>query len=253
MFSNNGNKILTSDWHLLHKNIFLYEFDKRKQFLKDSIKNIDTIFPDIWNNFENKTFKEKEIIYKEIKQKIFWIKSNSDVNSLIINANSKFLNLAYHTLEKMNLSWIKEFYNLGDFIFGLNDEKINIINNSRLHTEINKIHDFFKKKNITRTLILWNHDHYSLSDISVVSYYNTLYDEVCLYKNEWREYFTHHPLWSSNGYFVPKGVFWNIDQEILIKNKKGWLINHHWHIHNNPLDHRESWISYFNYSIEEFL
>lgn len=253
MFKIYKNKIISSDWHLLHPNIFVYEYEKRKSLLKSFVsKNEYNRLDELFFNFELKTKDEQDFIYKEAKRILFSGKSKDEKNKFLIDTNYFMLSLFLEELKKVDLSKINEYLNLWDFLFEVLNDKINFLLNSRLKTKLFEIHNLLKSHNIKRILILGNHDHGSLVNESIKEFYSSLFDEVVLQIQEGPDLFIHHPLWCSKSPYPPKGAFLELDLN-LISNKNTILNCHHWHIHSSKLEWNLKWINYINYSLDGFL
>jgi len=252
MFKIYKNKIISSDWHLLHPNIFIYEYEKRKILLKPFVTNeIFNKLEKLYLDFDLKTNDEKNIVYKEAKLILFWGRTKEEKNTFLVNTNYFMLSSFLEELKKVDFSLINEYLNLWDFLFEVWNDKINFLLNSRLKTKLYEIHDLLKQKNIKRILILWNHDHESLTKESIKNFYESLFDEISLKKQEDSEIFIHHPIGCSKSPYPPRGTFLNLDQELILN--KEIRICHHWHIHSSKLEGNLKGIQYINYSLDEFI
>ena len=71
MFKTYNNKIISADWHLLHKNINLYEFPKRKEFFIDTYQDIAYKLPNILDGMQDMTREQLKDAYRQIDPFLF--------------------------------------------------------------------------------------------------------------------------------------------------------------------------------------
>ena len=206
MFKLIDNKILVnSDWHLNHKNIWLYEFEKRKQFInKDK-------YPFITNSNQLKKFYENNILnWQENLNTEFYL--DSEYNML--------LKIKKNLIDILNNYNIKEYVNLWDFLFNISDKKIIEYTETKNFLLLLDIFWILKDYNIYRILFLGNHDKENFN----LFYYN-FFDKIKT--NE----FSNWILWSHFPFSEKSKPFKNLENlEIIKKNIKMCI---HWHTHSN--------------------
>jgi len=229
MFELIDDILINSDWHLNHKNIWIYEFEKRQIFInKEKYSNINSK-------------KDLENFYN--KNELEW---NKDLNTKF------YLDTEYNMLLRIKKDLknilqnytIKEYINLGDFLFNISENKIQEYTKTKNYELVLEIFNIFKKKNINTTLFLGNHDNPKF-----VTFYYNFFNNIKEYEYNNGILLSHYPFNKDNIFFQK---IKNIDY---IENNIKLSI--HWHTHNNIpkelKDERYKHIKYVNMSIEKFI
>ena len=217
------NKLVSSDWHILHKNIALYEYEYRKNFFPDTQKNLSK--DELQDFLENANDKE--------------------INTFLKIHNQNFLIYLKEEIDKkIEQNQINEFINLGDFIFNISENKIKLLKELDLEKYIFDIFDLLKNKWIKLEIILGNHCAWVLENDEFRNYYLKFFDKINIYKYENHIAYTHYPVGFKEGYKNSQ------DNECLINktNKlesKNPKLNIHWHTHQRSFDWYEE-IKYIN-------
>lgn len=208
MFLQIKNMLFNSDWHLIHRNILLYEYEARKEFIYNISKE------------------EVEEIIKE---------NDSDTILMLIYTSSHNLmkKLNDELEEILKTETITEYYNLWDFIFNLSKNKLDLFFKEwELRDELYRFFNILKKHNIKSYLILWNHDQWKKWDDFVKLFYDRMFDEVHDYLFIWKEkniLLSHYPFLKKSFHEEEEKLFKKIRQ-------KDVMVNIHWHIHTNELN-----------------
>lgn len=223
-----GDTIISSDWHVLHRNIYWFLPESRK------------IISEAGNPAR---LSYSEFIEAEIRtyQKIF--------------------DLIRDTVERHS---IRRFYFLGDLVFGLNKRRESIKKMNLLNEEIPVFFEIFKYleiKKIERRMVLGNHDDFKLRDANARAFYESIFDEISLFICEGNDLYTHFPIGFSNAYDQSRGtseekyfrinkVFYKLDKKLLQKTKGHQITNFHGHIHNNEFSLQVENIRHYNMAID---
>jgi len=200
------NILINSDWHLNHKNIWIYEFEKRKQFInKDKYPYINT-------KEDLELFYEKNILnWQEILNTEFYL--DTEYNML--------LQIKDVLIKVLLASNIKEYINLGDFLFNISKNKILDYTNTKNFILVKEIFNILKEKWINRTLFIGNHDEKEFS----LFYYN-FFDKIKEYQfDKWWILWSHFPFNEDT-----KNFKYLEDIEYIKQNIK---VSIHWHTHSN--------------------
>ncbi|BAY24702.1 hypothetical protein NIES2100_44980 [Calothrix sp. NIES-2100] len=201
--------IISSDWHVLHRNIYWFLPEARK-IISDAENPARLSFP--------------EFIAAEVRtyQKIF--------------------DLIRDTVEKHS---IRRFYFLGDLVFGLNKGRESIKKLEFLNEEVPVFFEIFKyleSKNIERRMVLGNHDDFKLLNKKVRAFYESIFNEVSLFIREGSNLYTHFPIGYSNvhdkacgtpeeKFFRINKLFYKLDKKLLQETHGFQIRNFHGHIH----------------------
>lgn len=196
------NQLITSDWHILHQNIYWQLPEERKRLTG--------------NQFEKPSGKEafytaERAIYSRILEEI-----------QMTIANNK----------------IERFIHLGDFCFLKNNRSP--IEEIQEHIPvISEIFDFLKQKGISTTMIIGNHDQPKHGAGKCVTEY---FDDIVNYLWEGNNLFSHYPFGysqvkqqvvgtSEERFFSMSKQFRRLDEALLNQWDGEPLINFHGHIH----------------------
>lgn len=208
-------KLISSDWHILHKNIALYEYEYRKQF-----------FPDQKNNLS-----------KEKLEHFFAAANENEINNFLKIHNQNFLVYLKAKLnKKISENKISKFINLGDFIFNISENKIKLLKDLDIEKHIFDIFDLLKNKWIRSEIILGNHCVWVLEDEKLKKYYSNFFDEIKIYKYENNIVYTHYPIGFVEWYNNNQDSNYLIDETNKLENKYNPRINLHWHVHHRSFE-----------------
>jgi len=198
---NNWYILMTSDFHLFHKNILIYEYEKRKDFI---VKENNEI------NIEKSFIKFYNFLLDSLSEIINQYKITKFINcgDYIFNANKKKIELYTKLLN------YKKFYNLLE-----NVEKIFILWN----------HDVDYKWRSKEELILFLKNLWYNEVVYYYEYKNYIFTHMPIWQSLLKDL---------NIAFSIRGEFINIDKELInkLKNNKYRIINFHWHLHSKDVD-----------------
>jgi len=222
------DQIISSDWHVLHRNIYWFLPEARKM-ISDAENPVRLSF--------------SEFIEAEVRtyQKIF--------------------DLIRDTVEKHS---IRRFYFLGDLVFGLNKGRESIKKLECLNEKNPVFFDIFnylKSHKIKRIMILGNHDDFKLKNAKICAFYESIFDEISLFIREKNTLYTHFPIGYSNAsdqfrgtpeekFFRINKVFYRLDKKLLQETKDYNITNFHGHIHNREFCLPIETIRYHNMAID---
>ena len=218
--------ICISDLHLFHNWIFIYEYEKRKEFITFK------------NNFQKDEIieilkKKKELITKEdrklINNSIDELKTNKKLIDFLIKEINNFIK---KNQNHKNLY----FLFLWDIFFHFWEMKFKFLDEIWFNELIELIKSNFKDI----YLILWNHENIKNKHFE---HYKKFFKEenILFYLKDWNYLFTHYPLWQSIIY----NLLWQTDYKIYWKflendkklfkeltEKYKRIYNIHWHTHS---------------------
>jgi len=209
MLGIDGETIISSDWHVLHRNIYWFLPEARK-ILSEAEDPARLSYP--------------EFIKAEVRtyQKIF--------------------DLIRETVERRA---IRRFYFLGDLVFGLNESRGSIKKLDSLREEVPVFFQIFKyleSQRVERRMILGNHDDFKLRSAKARAFYESIFDDISLFIREGDKLYTHFPVGYSNAYDKSRGtaeeklfrinkVFYKLDKKLLQEVGGNPIANFHGHIH----------------------
>lgn len=219
--------IISSDWHVLHRNIYWFLPEARK-IISDTENPARLSYP--------------EFIQAEVRtyQKIF---------DAIRDAVEK------HP--------VRRFYFLGDLVFGLNKggeaRKLELL--SEEVPVFFKIFEYLKSKKIERRMILGNHDDFQLRSAKARAFYGSIFDGVSLFVREGNNLYTHFPIGYGNAYDQSRGtpeekflrinkVFYKLDKKLLQETLGSRIENFHGHIHSSEFSSPVENVRYHNMAVD---
>lgn len=228
MFIIRDTDLLTSDWHVLHRNIYWFLPIERKL-----LSNCE--FP-------------QKLSHKD------WIAAEQFTYQALFEQLQEII-------EKKP---IRDFYFLGDLLFGITSMKEFNLKTSLLKENIKAFFDIFallKSKGIKTHLILGNHDDYKLKKVAIKGFYEKLFDNIDFYHVKGNVIYTHYPLGyslankkykgtpSEKYYRLPK-IFARLDQKLLSEINDEIIINYHGHTHDKAFGGFLEKVNYRNVCID---
>jgi hypothetical protein len=220
--------LISSDWHILHRNI--YWFLPESRGIISGVKN------------------PKQLLYEQ------FIEAEE-------NTYQKILALIQQLVESRK---IHQFIFIGDLVFGFNkpkevSKKIQIL--TQKLPVFFEIFQFLESQGIKRRLILGNHDDFKLKNAKAKSLYNLLFDEIGLFIRDNNYLYTHFPLGYSDAndksrgtpdekYYRMNKIFYKLDKQLLEELGHTHITNFHGHIHAQPFLHPIENVSYQNVAID---
>lgn len=223
-----GNLLLSSDWHVLHRNIYWFVSEAR---------SLISGIPDV-RKLDDATFMEAErVTYGKILE---------------------------DTKIHVEQAGVDEFVFLGDLVFGLDKRRGLEAKLETIATEIPALAALFsylQEKGIQRTMILGNHDDYKGKNPKAQAFYEAHFDRIVHSVEQDGVLFTHFPLGYSlaqaktqgtpeEKFFRMSKTFRKIDQSLLEKYGDGQLINYHGHIHQGNFPYALPQVDYRNMAID---
>lgn len=222
------NKLLSSDWHVLHQNIYWFVPEARSKLTGMEIN--EGLGKGELLTAERKTY---QLILDEVK-------------------------------EEVEKGGVEHFIFLGDLVFGLNKrknlaEKLETI--ARDIPQFQDLFDFLKAKGIRRSLLLGNHDDYKLQNAAAHRFYEGIFDDISHHHQSGKAHFTHFPIGYSiaqeatertpeEKYFRMSKTFKRLDKELLEKIGDQDILNFHGHIHQGPFPYALPNVTYRNMAID---
>jgi len=228
MFTIKDTDLLTSDWHVLHRNIYWFLPEERKKLSNCEFPK--KLSHEDWISAEQFTY---QALFKQLQE----------------------------IIEKKT---IQDFYFLGDLLFGITSMKEFNLKNIVLKENLSVFFDIFsllKSKGIKTHLILGNHDDYKLKKAVVKKFYEDLFDDIDYYYKKGDVIYTHYPLGYSLAHNKYKGTasekyyrlpkfFARLDQKLLSGINNEAIINYHGHTHAKTFDGFLEKIDYRNVCID---
>jgi calcineurin-like phosphoesterase family protein len=224
----NNESIISSDWHVLHRNIYWFLPEQRKLLSACDV-----------------TRGMSYIEYLRVERCIY--------NNMLDNVRN--------VVEDYR---IKRFFMLGDFVFGLNKSSIANKIIAELDKSLPVIYEIFrylKSKGVRCIFIFGNHDDFKLKNKKAIALYEFLFDDIEFYFREANTIYTHFPLGYSiandktkctmdEKYYRMNKVFYRLDRKLLgdINGKK--IINYHGHIHAGAFVYPYESVEYKNVAID---
>ena len=227
-----NKSLFISDIHFFHKNINVFEYEKRKCF----------------------TDKPKEFFEQQ---------KNDEVTNEMKEIDKRMMDFILESILSEERE-VEKVYFVGDFFFNFNTHKYETYD-----YDFKLIEEFMNKIPYKKILIVGNHDDLNFyKPTKEDHFYKKIFDEINYlesYENDNEiVLITHYPIWftetdvnqdykreQSNPAFEKIDMIIRRRLKGIDKNKK--IINIHWHIHSSPLEKKLEWVEYVNVSIENFL
>lgn len=286
-FNKNNDFIFAiSDLHILHKNILLYNFETRNQFLE--WKNFDLLKD--WNIEDNKILLQDYLNDLSENNKELLDEILINVSRNLIEFMKKKVLKFYDDLIKNNIEQINKLYYIDqwDLFFHLTETKIDLLKSSWLYNDIKNYYTLLKALWFKRLLTLWNHDNYFWTRRNIkqsewkpsitYDFYNQFFDDIQKYfvfiddKNNEVQTFSHFPLLSLfhekttdkwDKLFLSQDNYFDFSivekcYEMYQNNKNIHFIMNYWHVHDRNLINTYIWkkynkkIDFSDYNVDNF-
>jgi len=218
--------LYNSDWHLFHKKIWLYEYEKRQKYIN----------------------REKYNIYSKSDLESFYKlneKTQDNIIDFILDTEYNMLLDIYDSLNYFIWHYrIDSYNNLWDFFFNATQDKLEYYKSTKNYDILIKIFDIFQKNWINTTLYIWNHDRSN----TMLEFYDSLFDNVSWFMFHMWDLISHYPYSQSNIFFKEADL---LPPYTIVKRSI------HWHTHSSYAN--EAWnienqdIKYINVSVEMFM
>lgn len=222
------NRILTSDWHVLHRNIYWFLPDQRA-----TMSGCQDPHKLSWQQFLHA---EREL-YGRLLQAVQWALRETEV---------------------------REFVMLGDLVFGLERSAGLSARLETLRTELDVVFDIFRtleQSGVRRVLLLGNHDDHRQKHSAAQRLYESWFDAIEFFIHEDDTLFTHFPLGyslarqatlgtSDEKYYRINKTFRKLDERLLQAVRDRPITNFHGHIHRGPFPFGLPNVTYRNVAID---
>lgn len=221
--------LLSSDWHVLHRNIYWFLPEQRGAL--SGAREPQRLSADEFIEAERATYRR-----------------------------------VLDTIETHIASGrpVRRFMFLGDLVFGLNRGGGVSALVERLRADLPVFFDIFRTlraAGLQRVLVLGNHDDFKLHHRVARSLYQELFDEVTLSQREGQTLFTHFPLGYSHACDATRGTpeekyyrmhkaFHSLDARLLREQDGAPFVNYHGHIHAGPFAYPIGNVTYRNVALD---
>lgn len=220
--------ILTSDWHVLHRNIYWFLPEQRSRL--SGVQNPRSLS-------DEQFIAAERALYTHVLREVERVVARSGITRFML---------------------------LGDLVFALNKHRGLGHKIQFLHDELpqlGEIFAFLKESGVRRILLLGNHDDFKLRNARARSLYEALFDEITYYLHEDETLYTHFPL----GYSIARDktlgtpdekfyrmhkTFQRLDRKLLEAIGAKPIVNFHGHIHHGPFSFALPNVEYRNVAID---
>jgi hypothetical protein len=223
-----GDTLFSSDWHVLHRNIYWFLPEQRQRL--SGASDARRLSEEAFLAAERATY---ERILDEVRARIA--------------AGS-----------------VRRFAFLGDFVFGLGRTRRTrplLDTVAREVPALAAIFELLRDRGIERVLVVGNHDDYKLRDAATAAFYRQLFDQISFVVRIDDAICTHFPLGYSRAaaatagtpeekYYRMAKTFAQLDARLLDELAGGAAINLHGHIHAGPFHHAVAGVTYHNVALD---
>jgi calcineurin-like phosphoesterase family protein len=223
-----GDTLFTSDWHVLHRNI--YWFLPRQRQRISGASNVERLSPEDFLAAERQT-------YERIRD---------------------------HVREALGARPIRRFVFLGDFVFGLGRGHRSRDLLDTVEREVPAVVELFellRARNVTRLLVMGNHDDFKLRDKHARAFYQRLFDDVSFFIRDGNLVCTHFPLGYSRvadatrgsadeKYYRMNKAFHRLDRRLLDELAGVDTLNFHGHVHAGEFGHTVDGVTHHNVALD---
>jgi calcineurin-like phosphoesterase family protein len=224
-----GDTLLSSDWHVLHRNIYWF-LPAQRAALSGAT--------------HPKQLSAQECIDAEC---VTYRRVLERLESLIASSTP-----------------VKRFLFLGDLVFGLNRHGGAVTLVETLRQKVPCFFEIFRilgAAGIRRILVLGNHDDFKLRNRVARALYEELFDEVTLFVRDGQALFTHFPIGYSRATDATQGTpdekyyrmhksFHKLDTRLLCECADAPIVNFHGHIHVGPFLYPVANVVYRNVALD---
>lgn len=224
-----GDTLLSSDWHVLHRNIYWFLPEQRAAL--SGAEHPDRMSAEEFMAAECAT-------YRRVLER---------VEELLASPAP-----------------VRRFLFLGDLVFGLNRPSGTASLVETLRRDLPAFFDIFRilrAASVQRVLVLGNHDDFKLRSRVARALYEELFDEIVLFVRDDQTLFTHFPIGYSRATDATRGTphekyyrmhksFHKLDARLLDECASAPLVNFHGHIHVGPFLYPVANIAYRNVALD---
>lgn len=223
-----GDSLFTSDWHVLHRNI--YWFLPRQRQRISGVANTGRMSPEDFLVAERRT-------YERIRD---------------------------YVRDALGAQPIRRFVFLGDLVFGLGRARrtgalLEVVD--REVPAVLEIFDLLRDRGVERIFITGNHDDFKLRDHRAHAFYQRLFDHIATFLWEGAVLCTHFPLGYSRAADATRGTpdekyyrlnktFYRLDRRLLDEIDGRATLNLHGHIHAGSFGHAVDGVTYRNVALD---
>ncbi len=224
-----GDTLLSSDWHVLHRNI--YWFLPAQRAALSGAEHPDRMSAEEFMAAERAT-------YRRVLER---------VEALLASPAP-----------------MRRFLFLGDLVFGLNRPGGAAGLVETLRRDLPAFFEIFRclhAAGVRRVLVLGNHDDFKLRSRVARALYEELFDEIALFVRDGQTLFTHFPIGYSRAADTTRGTpdekyyrmhksFHKLDARLLDDCASSPVVNFHGHIHAGPFLYPVANIAYRNVALD---
>jgi len=224
-----GDTLFTSDWHVLHRNIYWFLPHQRERI--SGATNAARLSSEAFLAAERTTYER----------------------------------LRDHVRDALRAHPIRRFVFLGDLVFGLGGhgrhtrELLDTVD--RDVPAVRSIFELLRTHGVERVFILGNHDDFKLRDHRARAYYQQLFDQTIFFVQEGELLCTHFPLGYSRAadatrgtpeekYYRMNKTFHQLDRRLLDERKGRATLNLHGHIHAGSFGYPVEGVTYLNVALD---
>jgi calcineurin-like phosphoesterase family protein len=223
-----GDTLFSSDWHVLHRNIYWFLPEQRQR---------------ISGALDPRRLSEPAFLAAE---------------------RATYERILEDVRARTAIGSVRRFVFLGDLVFGLSRTRRTRALLETVDRElpaVSAIFELLRSRGIERILVLGNHDDHKLRDAAACAFYHRLFDQISLVVRVDDAICTHFPLGYSRAAVVTTGTpdekyyrmartFAQLDRRLLDQLAGGRSINLHGHIHAGPFRHGVAGVEYHNVALD---
>lgn len=228
MFWVHGDTLFSSDWHVLHRNIYWF-LPRQRQRISGAV---------------------------DARQ--------LSVEAFLAAERTIYQRLLDHVGDLVGAGSVRRFVFLGDLVFGLGRSRTTPALLETLYREVPAVPEIFallRAHGIERLLILGNHDDFKRRDPHAHAFYQRLFDQMSLFAPLGDVLCTHFPLGYSRAtdstrgtpdekYYRMNKTFYQLDRRLLEELGGRMVRNAHGHIHAGAFLHPVDGVTYHNVALD---
>ena len=245
MFYLEDTTLYNSDWHLNHKKIWIYEFDKRSKYInKDLYPEIKTVsdLEDFY--WKHSWIKESDTMTNEELEN-YNQHNKSIIRDFILDTEYNMLLDIYNSLLIfIENNDITSYVNIWDFLFNPAWKQMRDYMETENFALVKKIFNVFNENLIHTELYLWNHDEYN----KFPEFYDDLFESVSIVSFHYWTVIAHYPFSKESQFFQMKDM---TSKRTVVKKSI------HGHTHsskpNEMFEKENKNIEYINVCVEQFM